>query len=101
MEWIIGILSLIVGILTGMSQGHVAIVMPIVAALAPAGNLDYIAIALVCGVGGQMVTPTHMCLVITLNYFKSDFFKTLVPCIVSEAVTFTVFALQLWLFPSA
>ncbi len=100
-EWIIGILSLIVGILTGMSQGHVAIVMPIVAALAPAGNLDYIAIALVCGVGGQMVTPTHMCLVITLNYFKSDFFKTLVPCIVSEAVIFAVFALQLWLFPAA
>ena len=75
--------------------------MPIVAALASAGNLDYIAIVLACGVGGQRVTPTHRCLVITLHYFKSDFFKTLVPCIVSEAVTFTVFALQLWLFPSA
>ena len=75
--------------------------MPIVAALAPVGNLDYIAIALACGVGGQRMTPTHRCLVITLNYFESDLFKPLVPCIVSEAVIFTVFALQLWLFPSA
>ena len=41
--------------------------MPIVAALAPVGNLDYIAIALACGVGGQRMTPTHRCLVITLN----------------------------------
>lgn len=23
-----------------------------------------------------MLTPTHMCLIITLNYFKADFFKT-------------------------
>lgn len=99
--WIIAILSFIVGVLTGMSQGHVAIVMPIVAALAPAGNLDYLSIALVCGVGGQMVTPTHMCLIITLNYFKSDFFKTLWPCILCELVIFTVFGLSVWLFPAA
>ena len=33
-----------------------------------------------------MLTPTHMCLIITLNYFKADFFKTLTPVIVAEAV---------------
>lgn len=99
-QWIIAILSFIVGMLTGMSQGHVAIVMPLVAAIAP-GNMDLLSIALVCGVGGQMVTPTHLCLVITLNYFKANFFKTLWPCIICQAILFLCFGLSVWLFPAA
>lgn len=98
--WIIAILSFIVGVLTGLSQGHVAIVMPIVAAIAP-GNLDLLSIALVCGVGGQMLTPTHMCLIITLNYFKADFFKTLWPCFICQTALFILFGLSVWLFPAA
>lgn len=73
---IIGILSFIIGLLTGISQGHVAIMMPIVAGLSM-GDLDLVGVAMVFGVAGQMITPTHLCFTITVNYFKSDFFKTL------------------------
>jgi integral membrane protein (TIGR00529 family) len=89
---IIAGLSFLIGVLTGMSQGHVAIVMPIVALLAPAGSLDLVGVALVFGVGGQMITPTHVCLIVSLDYFKADFFKTLVPVIVAEALLLGVFS---------
>lgn len=75
---IIGFLSFLIGLLTGISQGHVAIMMPIVAGISM-GDLDLVGVAMVFGVAGQMVTPTHLCLTITVDYFKSDFFKTLKP----------------------
>ena len=75
---IIGFLSFLIGLLTGISQGHVAILMPIVAG-SSMGDLDLVGVAMVFGVAGQMITPTHLCLTITVDYFKSDFFKTLKP----------------------
>lgn len=65
--------------------------MPIVAAIAP-GNLDLVAIAMVFGVAGQMVTPTHLCLTITVDYFKSDFFKTLKPVLYAQIPLSILFA---------
>lgn len=94
---IIAGLSFMIGVLTGMSQGHVAIVMPIVALLAPAGSLDLAGVALVFGVGGQMVTPTHVCLIVTLDYFKADFFKSLMPVIAAEAIVLAVFSAYTYL----
>ena len=88
---IIGCVSFIIGVLTGMSQGHVAIVMPIVAAMAT-GNLNLAGVAMVFGVAGQMLTPTHMCLVVTVDYFKSNFFKTLQPVLLSEVIILTIFS---------
>ena len=88
---IIGCVSFIIGVLTGMSQGHVAIVMPIVAAMAT-GNLNLAGVAMAFGVAGQMLTPTHMCLVVTVDYFKSNFFKTLQPILLCEVIILTVFS---------
>ncbi len=88
---IIAIISFLVGMLTGLSQGHVAIVMPIVAALSM-GDLTLAGIAMVFGVAGQMITPTHVCLTITVDYFKSDFFKTLAPVIWTQLILLVIFA---------
>ena len=88
---IIALTSFVIGILTGMSQGHVAIVMPIVAGLMP-GSLDLAGVAMVFGVAGQMITPTHVCLTITIDYFK-----TLVPVILAEAIVLVVFSAWTWL----
>lgn len=88
---IIAIISFLVGMLTGLSQGHVAIVMPIVAALSM-GDLTLAGIAMVFGVAGQMITPTHVCLTITVDYFKSDFFKTLAPVIWTQLIVLVIFA---------
>lgn len=88
---IIGCVSLIIGVLTGMSQGHVAIVMPIVAAM-QTGSLNLAGVAMAFGVAGQMLTPTHMCLVVTVDYFKSNFFKTLKPILLIEIIILTIFS---------
>lgn len=93
---IIACVSLIIGILTGMSQGHVAIVMPIVAAM-QTGSLNLAGVAMAFGVAGQMLTPTHMCLVVTVDYFKSNFFKTLEPVLRCEIIILTVFSVYSWL----
>ncbi len=92
---IIACVSFIIGLLTGMSQGHVAIVMPIVAAMGT-GNLDLAGIAMAFGVAGQMLTPTHMCLVVTVDYFRSNFFGTLRPILLGEIVLLTIFSVYTW-----
>lgn len=88
---IIASVSFIIGLLTGMSQGHVAIVMPIVAAMGT-GNLNLAGVAMSFGVAGQMLTPTHMCLVVTMDYFKSSFLGTLRPIFYCELIILTVFS---------
>ena len=93
---IIAAVSTVVGILTGMSQGHAAIVMPIVAGIAP-GDLNLAGIVMVFGVAGQMITPTHVCLMVTVDYFKSDFFKTLAPIVLLEAIILTIFSVVTYL----
>ncbi|MBO5168919.1 MAG: DUF401 family protein [Phascolarctobacterium sp.] len=88
---IIACVSLIIGVLTGMSQGHVAIVMPIVAAM-QTGSLNLAGVAMAFGVAGQMLTPTHMCLVVTVDYFKSNFFQSLKPIAICEGIILTIFS---------
>ena len=89
---IIACVSFIIGILTGMSQGHVAMVMPIVAAMGT-GNLDLACVAMVFGVAGQMLTPTHVCLIVTIDYFKADLLKTLLPVLICEILITIIFSL--------
>lgn len=93
---IIACVSLIIGILTGMSQGHVAIVMPIVAAMGT-GDLNLAGVAMAFGVAGQMLTPTHVCLIVTVDYFKADLLRTLKPILLCEILVLTVFSVYTWL----
>lgn len=87
---VIGVVSVLIGALTGMSQGHAAMVMPLVASLAPQ-DVRLAALAFVCGVAGQMVTPTHLCLIVTIDYFKADFFKTLNPVLIMQLITTSIY----------
>lgn len=87
---VIGIVSVLIGALTGMSQGHSAMVMPLVASLAPQ-DVKLASLAFVCGVAGQMVTPTHLCLIVTIDYFKADFFKTLHPVFLMQVMTTAIY----------
>lgn len=89
---IVAAVSFIIGVLTGMSQGHVAIVMPVVAAMSP-GNLTLAGIAMVFGVAGQMLTPTHMCLIVTLDYFKANYFKMLPQLFLMSTLLLAVFSI--------
>lgn len=76
LPFLIASVAFLTGVLTGMSQGHAAMVMPLVAAISP-GDLVLGGIVMVFGVLGQMVTPTHICFMITVEYFKANFFAVL------------------------
>lgn len=88
---IIACLSFIFGVLTGMGQGYIAIVMPIVALMAP-GNIVLVGIAMVYGMAGQMVTPTHLCILVTVEYFKSRLWKTIGKCGVLSLLMILIFS---------
>ena len=88
---IIACLSFIFGVMTGMGQGYIAIVMPIVALMAP-GNIVLVGIAMVYGIAGQMVTPTHLCILVTVEYFKSRLWKTIGKCGVLSLLMILIFS---------
>ncbi|MCB8814322.1 DUF401 family protein [Desulfosporosinus shakirovi] len=81
----IGLCALMVGVLTGSPQGVVAITFPIVAVLAP-GNVNTATTAYVMGIAGSMLSPAHLCLIVTGEYFKADIFKSLRPVLFLEGI---------------
>lgn len=87
---IIGITAFAVGLLTGSPEGFVAVAFPLIIPLA--GNMDVVALSFIAGVSGTMFSPSHLCLIVTLEYFKADFLKSLLPVILAQ-VLLIVFAL--------
>lgn len=73
---VVGLVGFISGLLTGTSQGSVAISFPLVAAVS-LGDADMASIAYVASFSGQMLSPAHLCFLVTLDYFKADFIKSL------------------------
>ena len=82
---VIGIVSFLGGLLTGTSQGFVAIAFPFIALLAP-GDMNLVLVCFVLGMAGEMLSPVHLCLLVTLDYFKADFLRSLRPIAALEVV---------------
>lgn len=91
---VIGAIGLIAGILTGTSQGFVAITFPLIAAIST-GNLTMAVVAYVTGFVGQMLSPAHLCLLVTVDYFKADFLKSLQTITLLSAVILLVLSLKM------
>jgi hypothetical protein len=82
---IAGILTFVAGIMTGTAGGFVAVSMPIVVALAP-GEIAVAAVGFVLGTAGQMLSPMHLCILVTVKYFKSNFIRSLAPVALMESL---------------
>jgi integral membrane protein (TIGR00529 family) len=93
---VVSIMAFMGGILTGTSQGFVAIAFPFIALLSP-GDISLVMAAFIAGTAGHMLSPAHLCMVVTLDYFKASFFKTIRPVLTLEiimlAVSYSVIAL--------
>ncbi|MEE8576451.1 MAG: DUF401 family protein, partial [candidate division Zixibacteria bacterium] len=81
---IIIIVAFISGLLTGMLAALVALSYSLLAGFLfqPIINMDYILLAFLSGYVGMMVSPSHLCLVLTNEYFGSELpkvFRILVP----------------------
>lgn len=96
--FLLGLIGFILGLIIGMTPGYVGIVMPIAAALYPEGNVPVAGVILTGGLAGIMLTPTHLCLTVTLEYFKADLLKTLWPCFKAAAIFLAVYTAVTALF---
>ncbi len=78
-QLIIILVAFVSGLLTGMLAGLVALSYSLLAGFLyqPVVIPQNILLAFVAGYVGMMASPTHLCLVLTNEYFKSDLFKCL------------------------
>lgn len=77
----VAFIPFLVGFLTGVTPATVGITFPILLPLL-GGNLTYVMFAYACGFAGVLLSPVHLCLVVTKEYFKADFakvYKLLIP----------------------
>jgi uncharacterized protein len=91
-------LPFIVGLLTGLTVGFVGSTFPIITAMA-GGHPDpgVITFAFASGFAGVMLSPTHLCLLLTVQYFKADLAGTYRLMYVPVLLVFLVGLARLWL----
>ncbi len=79
------LLPFITGIMTGLTVGFVGSTFPLIASFAGT-SVTAISFAFASGFLGVLLSPVHICLVLTKEYFKADFwgiYKLMIPgCIV-------------------
>lgn len=81
---IIFLLPFLTGILTGISQGYVAVSFPLLLGMMghPGGDLGWYVLAFISGLFGVYLSPSHLCLVLTREYFGAewgDIYRRLLP----------------------
>ncbi len=92
------VLPFIVGLLTGLTVGVVGATFPIITAMM-GGTPDAGAVtfAFASGFAGIMLSPTHLCLLLTVRYFKADLAGTYRLLLLPVFLVFVVGLARLWL----
>jgi hypothetical protein len=90
-------LPFIVGLLTGLTVGFVGATFPIITAML-GGHPDpgSITFAFASGFAGVMLSPSHLCLLLTIRYFKADTAGTYRLLYVPVLLVFAVGLIRLW-----
>ena len=98
-ELILILLPFAVGMATGMSQAFVATTFPILLGMSANGVLpELAALAYVSGFMGVMLSPVHLCLILTVEVFRADLGKVykmlLAPCSLQMVLAVLLFILM-------
>ncbi len=90
-------LPFLVGILTGLTVGFVGATFPLITAMT-GGIPDpgVITFAFASGFAGVMLSPTHLCLLLTVRYFNADLAKTYRLLYAPVLLVFLAGVLRLW-----
>jgi len=96
---IIMIMPFLSGLITGIAIGFVGTSFPLIIPLFQSPELldylSYAAIAFTCGYMGMMLSPVHLCLLVTKDHFKAGLLSTY-PYIIKPALTVIVTAIVLY-----
>ncbi len=90
----------VVGLLTGVNQAFVAISFPLLVPVIGTGSPDMVLLtfAYVSGFAGILLSPAHLCLALTADYFKADM-KDVYPILAGPvAAVFAAALLELLIF---
>jgi uncharacterized protein len=90
-------LPFIVGLLTGLTVGFVGATFPIITAMMGGHpDLGAYTFAFASGFAGVMLSPTHLCLLLTIKYFKADMAGTYRLIYLPVLLVFAVGLVRLW-----
>lgn len=91
------LLPFITGLITGLTLGFVGSTFPLIIHIAGNTSMGAISFAFTSGFLGVLLSPVHICLVLTREYFKADLwgiYKLMLP---GCCVIFAAAVLQYWL----
>ena len=88
---IIAFLPFLAGLVTGIAIGFAGAAFPIVVGFISTGDVSMqpmaaLVLAFSMGYAGMMLSPVHLCLLLTVDYFSASFikvYKYLLPCVFS------------------
>lgn len=83
-------LPFITGILTGFTVGFVGSTFPFLLSMVPENGNHYITFAFCSGYCGVLLSPVHLCLILTKEYFNAEMrkiYKRLIPGVVLVLLT--------------
>jgi integral membrane protein (TIGR00529 family) len=92
------ILPFLISLLTGMTIAGVTITLPMISTIVPPDQIhNYGCLAFVCNIIGSMLSPMHLCLIMSTEHFSADFGKTFRYLFVPETLL-AVFSILYCLF---
>lgn len=92
---IISFLPFLVGLLTGLTVGFVGITFPMIIHLfGGSPSLQLMVFAFGCGYVGVLLSPVHVCLILTKEYFHADlggiYRKMIIPSVILLSIAFGI-----------
>lgn len=94
---IICILPFVAGLLTGITVAFVGSTFPLLISIGGGASLPVISLAFAAGFIGVLLSPVHLCLILTKEYFRADMwgiYKKMIPaCAIIFAAAFLEYTL--------
>ena len=94
---IICILPFMTGMMTGLTVGFVSSTFPLLISMSGGASLALISLAFAAGFIGVLLSPVHLCLVLTKEYFKADLwgiYKKILPAsaviLIAAVIEYTI-----------
>ncbi|HSW62999.1 MAG TPA: DUF401 family protein [Dissulfurispiraceae bacterium] len=94
------VLPFVTGLLTGITMAPVGSTFPLLISIAGGVTLADITFAFASGYAGVLLSPVHLCLVLTREYFKADLWRTYRPIIISTTVLMAAAIVQYFILQS-
>jgi integral membrane protein (TIGR00529 family) len=95
---ILCLLPFLTGLLTGLTVGFVGSTFPLLVNLGSGASLADISLAFAAGYIGVLLSPVHLCLVLTKEYFRADIWGIYKKTIPASAFIFIVALIEYMIF---